>query len=84
MAFELKEGQGSLFKNDKDGVDTRPDYTGTMKVNGQVMRLAAWVKTSNDGTKKFLSLNLSEQRQKQEQHPIEADNAADDTDPLPF
>lgn len=52
--------RGVLFKNDKEGNEARPDYTGKIDIDGKEMRLAAWIKQSKDGTKKFLSLNVSE------------------------
>jgi hypothetical protein len=49
-----------LFKNDKDGVEARPDYTGTIELeDGNKLRLAAWVKESKTGNK-FLSGRVSE------------------------
>lgn len=49
-----------LFKNDKDGNEARPDYTGTIELeNGEKKRLAAWVKQSQAGNK-FLSGRVSE------------------------
>ena len=48
MAFEHKENTGSLFKNDKDGNDKRPDFTGTAKIDGVVYKVASWVNNSPD------------------------------------
>lgn len=53
---------GVLFKNDKDGNEKRPDYTGKINFNGEDMRLAAWVKEGRKG--KFLSLRVSEMQEK--------------------
>lgn len=75
MAFELKEGQGSLFKNDKKGNEKAPDYTGNVLVGGEKKRLAAWVKEGKSG--KFLSVQMSEFKQ-QRQPGEEA------AEPLPF
>lgn len=51
------ELRGSLFKNDKEGNDARPDYTGTVQVDGKEYRLAAWIKEAASG-KKYMSLKL--------------------------
>lgn len=65
MAFELKEGQGSLFKNEKKEKESQPDYTGKVMIGGVEKRLAGWKKqTKNGGT--FLSLQVSEFQAKQE------------------
>lgn len=54
MAYEQKEGTGSLFKNDKDGVETRPDYTGKLMVGGTVYKLSSWINDSPKG--KYMSI----------------------------
>ena len=36
---------GALFKNDKEGNENRPDYTGNIHdANGKKRRIAAWLK----------------------------------------
>ncbi len=50
---------GVLFKNDRKEPNSRqPDYKGNLNVNGTTYRLAAWTRTSRDGTKRFLSLKI--------------------------
>lgn len=62
MAFELKPGSGTLFKNDKDGNDARPDYRGEIKLeSGETLRLAAWIKEGQKG--KFMSLKIDQPRE---------------------
>ena len=39
----------ALFKNDKQGNEKRPDYTGTITVNGEEMRMSAWIRESKTG-----------------------------------
>ena len=55
MAFELKDGQGTLFKNDKDGVETRPDYRGELNIDGTIYKVAGWIKEGKNG--KWMSLS---------------------------
>lgn len=57
MAYELREGQGSLFKNTykKEG-DKTPDYRGTALFNGKKIKVAAWIKEGKNG--KFFSLSI--------------------------
>ena len=54
--FELKEGQGSLFKNEKK-TGSQPDYRGSVKWRNETLNLVGWVKESKTG-KKFLSLKI--------------------------
>ena len=51
----------ALFKQvDKQGNDARPDYTGTVTLEGgKEMRMACWIRESKSGVK-FLSGRLSE------------------------
>lgn len=57
MAFELREGQGTLFKNEKQN-DRQPDYKGTILIGGTTYEIVAWEKTSKRG-EKFYSLQAS-------------------------
>lgn len=57
MAFETKPNTGALFKNDKQGNDKRPDYTGTCLVDGKEYRISAWLNTSKSGVR-YMSLNF--------------------------
>lgn len=72
------ELSGVLFKNDKDGNEKRPDYTGKVQVEGTEYRLAAWVKESNSTGNKFLSLKLS--LPQEQAVPAGASSEADDFD----
>jgi hypothetical protein len=56
MAYEMREGSGSLFKNDKDGNEKRPDYRGDALINGEVLEISAWIKEGKKG--KFMSLSF--------------------------
>jgi hypothetical protein len=44
VSFEQRDGSGVLFKNDKAGNEKRPDYRGTITINGVQLELAAWLK----------------------------------------
>jgi hypothetical protein len=73
--YTLKEGQGSLFKNNRKQTAQHPDYFGNLLVNGKEMRLGAWVIEGKNG--KFFSLQLSEIQKTNE-------SQAESTDDLPF
>jgi D-Tyr-tRNAtyr deacylase len=61
MAFQLKDGQGSLFPNDRKTSDSHPDYKGSAMLNGQEFYLAAWTKKGARG--EFLSLSIKPKAQ---------------------
>lgn len=69
MSYVQKEGQGSLFKNDKAGVETRPDYKGSINIGGQEFWLSAWLKKGEKGTFMSLSAQPKEQRQEAPRRP---------------
>lgn len=75
MAFVLKDGHGTLHRNNKDGVETRPDYRGELVLGRTTYEIAAWIK---DGAKgKWMSLNVKPKEQRQEPNaapPIEVDS----------
>jgi len=49
MAFELKPGAFSLFKNDKKEKKTQPDWKGSIKLpDGSEFWFDAWNKTSTN------------------------------------
>ena len=57
MAEYDNELRGSLFKNDKEGNEARPDYTGTCQIGGVEYRMAAWLKEAASG-KKYMSFKF--------------------------
>jgi uncharacterized protein (DUF736 family) len=46
MAYEMKEGSASLFKNSRKTSDSHPDYTGSIMLQGKEHYLSAWIKES--------------------------------------
>lgn len=78
MAYELKDGQGTIFKNNKTS-DNQPDYRGVIKTpKGEELEIALWVR---DGTKgKYFSAKVQEPRRAEESQS-ESNEPEDD---LPF
>lgn len=75
--------KGTLFKNDKGGNEARPDYTGSIDVEGKQYRLAAWIKVSQKTGNKFLSLTVQpREEQPATEAPAQADEPIDES--LPF
>lgn len=70
MAYEHKEGQGSLFKNEKQN-DRQPDYKGTIVIGGTTYEIAAWEKTSRNGMS-YMSLQAALPRERQSLQPVQS------------
>ncbi len=68
MAYEHREGQGSLFKNGKKEKDSHPDYRGDAMVNGALVEIAAWVKEGKNGGK-FMSLSIKPKEEREAPAP---------------
>jgi hypothetical protein len=49
--------RGVLFKNDKEGLETRPDYRGQCEINRVEYYIDTWINTDRNG-RKFLSLRF--------------------------
>lgn len=54
-----KENKGFLYPQEKKTNENQPDFTGTVNVNGQDFRLAAWANTSKKDVQ-YLSLAVSD------------------------
>lgn len=72
MAFELKDGQGTLHKNDKEDNPARPDYRGDLMLNGAMYAVSGWLKESKSGTK-WMSLKVEPKRERQSASKHDAD-----------
>jgi uncharacterized protein (DUF736 family) len=62
ITYEQRDGQGSLFINEKKTSDKQPDYQGNVMINGKKMQIAGWKKQSKSGST-FLSIQISEPRE---------------------
>ena len=71
MSYERKEGDVSIFKNEKTK-ENQPDYTGVALINGQDMRVALWVKEGKKG--KFFSGRITQDVGKIEPKGVEQDD----------
>ena len=54
MAYETKELQGSLFRNQKREKDSQPNMTGSAKIGGVEYWISGW--TKGEGEKRWISL----------------------------
>ncbi len=79
---ERKGNDGALFPNkNKERGDSRPHYTGNIEIAGTKYSLAAWKNLSKDDNP-YMSLKLSEWRERSEQTP--AAPVQRDVDDIPF
>lgn len=67
MAYEPRDGDGSLFPNDYKTTDKHPDMRGSLKLNGVEYQISAWRKQGQRG--EFLSLRVEPKRDRQQQQP---------------
>jgi hypothetical protein len=59
MAFEQKDGWGTIFSNDrKQAGSNQPDWTGEGKFEGKMVKLAIWVKDGKRG--EYFSLSMKD------------------------
>ena len=80
MAFELKELQGSLFKNKKREKDSHPNMTGSAKIDGVEYWVSGW--TKGEGDKRWISLAFKPKEGTLVAKP--QGKKADDLDSVPF
>lgn len=60
MAYEMRAGQGSLFKNDKKTTESHPTLKGrVMLPNGEVRWVSAWSKRTAAG-EAWISLSIGD------------------------
>jgi uncharacterized protein (DUF736 family) len=84
MAYEQKDGQGSLFKNKRKETDNHPDYNGSITINGVECWLSAWIKTPKGGGDKYMSLSVGKPKEQRNQAAVIEREAAPFSDDVPF
>ena len=78
--------RGVMFDNDKGDNPNRPDFKGTINVEGTEYRISAWNKKSRGGVP-FISLSVQPKTDGQERKPTPAVNQPVDpsfNDSVPF
>lgn len=82
MAYELKNLQGSLFKNDRKETEKQPDYNGSCMIGGLEFWISAWIKRQ-EGKKTFMSLAFTE-KDGAPKATTSTPAPANDSDDVPF
>jgi hypothetical protein len=60
MAYEMRPGSGSLFKNENKTTDNHPNLKGKIMLpNGEIRWMSAWTKLTSSGDK-WISLSVGE------------------------
>jgi len=78
--MEKRDNSGVLFKNENKDNEKKPDYKGSIMVDGNEYWLSAWIKEGKSG--KFMGLALSpKDGQPPASKPVVADLKDDD---IPF
>lgn len=75
MAYELKDGQFTLHKQDpaKKKKENSPDFFGSAMVNGVELRLSGWGKISKESGKFYISGYISPPQDQAPASPEEID-----------
>ena len=60
MGWELRDNQGSLFKNERKNNDRHPHMTGTCMIDGVVYYISAWTKEGANGRFQSLAFKRKE------------------------
>lgn len=58
MAYEKRDGDFILFKNEQKQKETSPDYTGEVLIKGVTYKIGGWVKEGAKG--KFIAGSAKE------------------------
>ena len=74
---------GILGRNDRKTLDTHPDFSGSINVDGKNYWLSGWVKERKDGSGRFFSLTVKP-KDGAASAPRQAAAKADLDDDIPF
>ena len=71
MAHITKNNSGSLWKNSykENEEDKKPNFTGEVRINDKLMRVAAWNNTTKAG-KEYIGMVFEEAEEKEEEVPF--------------
>jgi len=76
--YQRKNGDISIFRNERKEKESQPDYTGSALIDGMEHRVSLWVKEGNKG--KFFAGRIEPKAERIEPKPA----TRVETDDLPF
>jgi hypothetical protein len=79
MAYDMS---GVLGKNKYKKTENQPTYTGKCTINGEELRIAAWVKDGKDG--KFFAMKFSRKDDAQKKDDPTPQSTPELDDEIPF
>jgi uncharacterized protein (DUF736 family) len=88
MAYEHKEGRGTIFPNDYKVQENHPDFRGKAMWKGEIVEISMWKGETQNGAEKF-SIQIKEPRAKAPassgaaKRPA-ASSKAEAEEPIPF
>lgn len=74
--------KGVLFKNDQGGNPKRPQYRGSLNVDGVEYNISAWIKEAKKDGSKFMSLSIEPKQAKQAKPQVTEDFVDDELPPF--
>ena len=77
MTYQLRDGQGNLWPNERRTEDKHPNTTGKILIDGKLYYLAGWTKVTRDG-KKWISLQAKEADEAAQLDPETGEPQGDD------
>jgi len=83
MAYQMKDGSGTLFKVQEKKNEKGPDYTGDCMIEGTVFRMAAWVRESESG-RKYMSFKFEPKEEAAAKPAPQKRRPAEDDSDVPF
>jgi len=60
--YTPKNGEISVFTNDKQGNEARPDYTGTLTLDGKTFNVSFWKRVAKTSGKVYLGGEVTERQ----------------------
>lgn len=83
MAYQMKDGSGTLFKVQEKKNEKGPDYTGDAMIGGEVYRMAAWIRESESG-RKYMSFKFEPKEEAAAKPAPQKRRPVDDESSIPF
>ena len=84
MAYEMKELNGSLFKNEKKEKDTHPNATGSCLIDGVEYWISSWTKDGAKGKWQSLAFKRKDEKKAEPPQQQKKGSFSEMDDDIPF